>query len=58
MNTYTEDEAKKKWCPSPKGHLCMASECMAWQYDEVKGVGDQPAGIAMKKGYCGLARKS
>ena len=64
MNTMTEDEAKKKWCPmyrvsvEPNGsadnrgnidtvdnYRCLASFCMAWQWDGVPNYG-----------YCGLIR--
>jgi len=65
MNTMTEDEAKKKWCPmyrvsvEPNGsadnrgkydtvnnYRCLASFCMAWQWDVVHP----------NYGYCGLIR--
>lgn len=62
---YTEEEAKKKWCPSHSASTithgssirCIASDCMMWkrQIDII----DIEGGLSTKKisltdkGYCG-----
>lgn len=62
----TEDEAKQKWCPfvqavgefgsyTNRGDFkktCLASGCMAWRWNELKGNTTDE-----EDGYCGLAGK-
>ena len=52
--TYTEDEAREKWCPFARGAIepvCVASNCMAWRWANPKS---EPHG-SKPKGFCGLA---
>ena len=51
---YTEEEAKKKMCPS-LGGKCVASECMAWRWEEDESRFSNCGEV--NKGYCGLAGK-
>ncbi len=69
--TYTEEDARKSWCPSDHGS-CIASGCMAWrwaqkpnpdwspnmsqQWPQKDTRNDPPMYIAdTTRGYCGLA---
>lgn len=69
--SYTEEEAKQKWCPSPPmviryggvgdgGDLlyiqCEGSRCMAWRWDDDRS-GVLKDWTFRKVGYCGLAGK-
>ena len=65
---WTEDEAKKKWCPmadsNSTSNSCIASGCMMWRKKDQMGIG--PNGEKrdrdldgrtrwLDRGYCGLA---
>lgn len=63
--TYTEEEAKEKWCPfkpivteENRTHRCIASDCMAWRwiYPLRKGETEKDR-ASLDIGYCGLAGK-
>jgi hypothetical protein len=59
---YTEEEAKKKWCPMVRlpeleiaepeiveaSNRCEGAGCMMWRWDDTRG---------RWLGYCGLAGK-
>ena len=67
----TEEEARKLRCCGPSGcglsHVgetwrrCVASECMAWQWEEFKATGNMSLDMlrfeSQRGGYCGLAGK-
>ncbi len=51
----TEEEAKTLMCIDGSRYLCIASNCMAWRWDDDSKAlqRDNPA----RRGYCGLAGK-
>ncbi len=56
INIYTEEEAKKKLCPSlVSKDDCIASECMAWRY--VETLNPKTLLHVQVAGYCGLGGK-
>lgn len=68
MNTYTEEEARKKWCvvyAVKQGEFgtCSGSGCMAWrwgtemQYRSHTEFSGANTLVQVDEGYCGLAGK-
>jgi hypothetical protein len=55
INVYTEEEAKKKWCPMDNRGECVASECMAWRY--VETLNPKTLLFVNVAGYCGMGGK-
>ena len=63
----TEQEARQKWCPfsqsrqAPAGGIeyinlkCIASDCMAWRWEDVEFDLPEPPLPSELEGYCGLA---
>lgn len=61
MSAFTEEKAKKKWCPYARpafdgaGVDCIASRCMAWRWKPLFGSDSYAAALPPTHGYCGLA---
>lgn len=57
---YTEEEAKKKFCPFAFNRTdgaiqCEASDCVVWRWSEPSEIFGVPNHD--RRGYCGLAGK-
>ena len=62
ITTYTEAEAKRKYCPLKDNAGCVTSYCMKWEWETIPIPGNitgskfppVPKFEKTDRGYCGL----